>query len=101
MKTTTVLLAVGCLLAAASGQWLEATIDLGDSLGGLIHPHCLAYNSTENTIYVGGESGRCGHHAGHPCGGRFEAQIGPFQGCLPAEPGGRLCLRQGIIRLPG
>jgi len=49
------------LLAAtsAAGQWLETTIWLSDSLGGVTIPRCVTYNSTDNTVYVGGESDDC------------------------------------------
>jgi YVTN family beta-propeller protein len=55
------LVASSFLLAVSlvSGQWLEKTIYLPDSFGGLTMPQCLAYNSANNTIYVGGEYGRC------------------------------------------
>ena len=59
MRHLAVLLVVFCCLSAVSGQWLETTIYLPDSLGGLTHPQCLVYNTTNNTIYVGGQYGDC------------------------------------------
>ncbi|MEO0078689.1 MAG: YncE family protein [candidate division WOR-3 bacterium] len=50
---------LAALVAFACGQYLEATIRLSDSLGTLAVPRCLAYNSTNNTVYVGGEHGNC------------------------------------------
>ena len=41
------------LAATAAAQWLETTIYLPD----MRSPHCLTYNSTNNTVYVGG--GNC------------------------------------------
>jgi YVTN family beta-propeller protein len=52
------ILTVGCLAAAALGQWLEETIWLPDSLSGVICPSDICYNPTENVMYVGGELGR-------------------------------------------
>jgi YVTN family beta-propeller protein len=59
MRFASALLAVGCLLSIAPGQWLETTIMLPDSLCGLRHPRCLTYNSVNNTICVGGDDGEC------------------------------------------
>jgi YVTN family beta-propeller protein len=57
--TALVVLAVFCCLSVAGGQWLEATIYLPDSFGGVGSPRYLVYNTTNNTIYVGGEYGDC------------------------------------------
>ncbi len=54
MKCSFVLLAVSCWLSAVSAQWLEETIYLPDSFGGLAMPQSLVYDSANNTIYVGG-----------------------------------------------
>lgn len=40
-------------------QWLQTTIFIPDSLTGLIEPRALAYNATNNKIYVGGSDGNC------------------------------------------
>jgi YVTN family beta-propeller protein len=40
-----------------SGQWLETTIHVPDSLCGIRHPKAFTYNETGNTIYVGGWPG--------------------------------------------
>jgi len=50
-----------CLLAVtvASGQWVESTIVLPDSLGPLDWPQVLLFDSLNQTVYVGGEYGRC------------------------------------------
>jgi len=37
-RPAAVLLAVCCCLSAVNGQWLEKTIYLQDSLGGLLYP---------------------------------------------------------------
>ena len=54
MKFASVLLAVGCCLSAAGGQWFEGFITLPDSLKGVKSPECLAYDSATNTVWVGG-----------------------------------------------
>jgi len=41
----------------ASGQWLEMTILLPDSLGGITGPQTLVWDSLDNTLFVGGDSG--------------------------------------------
>ena len=41
-------------VSIASSQWLEETLYLPDSFGGLMIPQCLTYDSANNTIYVGG-----------------------------------------------
>ena len=42
-------------LSLASGQWLETTIYVPDSLCGVIGAQALTYNTANNKIYVGGE----------------------------------------------
>ncbi|MCK4252773.1 hypothetical protein KAX97_15105, partial [candidate division WOR-3 bacterium] len=42
-----------------SGQWLETTIYVPDSLCGVHNPQAFTYNETNNTIYVGGYNGDC------------------------------------------
>ena len=60
MKPKFVLFTICCLLCAVgAGQWFETLIDLRDSLGGLANPRCFAYDSINNTVYVGAESGGC------------------------------------------
>ena len=49
---------VAVLVAAASGQSVEATVFLPDSFGGLKMPNCLAYDSADNTVFVAGETTR-------------------------------------------
>lgn len=44
--------------AAARTQWLEETIWLPDTLSRITYPRCLADDSTDNKIYVGG-GGKC------------------------------------------
>jgi len=58
MKTAIVRLVISSVLLAsvASGQWLETTIYLPDSLNSLTAPDFLEYNSTDNTIYVSGNA---------------------------------------------
>jgi YVTN family beta-propeller protein len=49
-----------CLIfAIGQAQWLETTIYLPDSLTGVVYPQAFTYNVTNNTIYVGGEYGKC------------------------------------------
>ncbi|MEO0050599.1 MAG: hypothetical protein ABIK42_05600, partial [candidate division WOR-3 bacterium] len=58
MKTGIVF--VFCLLTAmVSAQFLETTIFLPDSFGGLIHPLSLEFNPLSRLVYVGGEAGDC------------------------------------------
>ncbi len=52
----TVLLVICLLAVTASGQWLETTIYLPDSLSGLANPGSLTWNTANNTVYVGGYS---------------------------------------------
>ena len=56
----TVIAAILCLFVAlAFGQLLEKTIYVPDSLGGLLAPQCLAYDSASNTVFAGGGAGDC------------------------------------------
>ncbi len=57
MKFPSVLLAVGCLLSAAAGQWVEKTIGLPDSVPILRDPDSTLYNLGSNTLFVGGSNG--------------------------------------------
>ncbi|UCG41833.1 MAG: YncE family protein [candidate division WOR-3 bacterium] len=50
------ILAAYCLTALASGQWLEKTIWLPDSFGGLIWPLCAVVDTIDNKVYVSGGS---------------------------------------------
>ena len=45
------------LLSSASGQWVEKTIYLPDSLSRVSYPCCIAYNSVDDKIYVAGDYG--------------------------------------------
>jgi len=50
--------AVCCMLfASAPAQWLDTTLVLPDSFGGLQRPRCLAVNTANNRVYVGGQEG--------------------------------------------
>jgi YVTN family beta-propeller protein len=42
------------VVAAASGQWLETTIPVPDTFGGIAMPNQLAYDSAGNHVYVAG-----------------------------------------------
>ncbi|MBN1606622.1 MAG: hypothetical protein JW940_08300, partial [Polyangiaceae bacterium] len=42
------------LAAAAMGQWLESTVFIPDSFGGLRRPNCLVYDSADNRVFVAG-----------------------------------------------
>ena len=59
MKYVVLLLAASCSLSGLHAQWLEETIYLPDSFGGMLNPQCLLYDSANNTIYVGGANGNC------------------------------------------
>ena len=58
MKLASVLLAVGCMLSAASAQWLDTTLYVPDSTYGLTQVTCAVYDSTGNSVYVAGDFGR-------------------------------------------
>ena len=49
-----VMLATCCCLTAASGQWLEKTIVLPDSLGAFAGNGCHVWDSIDNKLFVGG-----------------------------------------------
>jgi YVTN family beta-propeller protein len=57
MKFASALLAVSCLLSAASGQWVEKTIGLPDSLSGLRDPGSMLYNPGSNVLFISGSNG--------------------------------------------
>ena len=57
MKPT--ILALLLLASAASGQWFEGFISLPDSLTGVQWPQQLAYDSSTNTVWVGGRYSDC------------------------------------------
>ena len=59
MRTRSSLLAIGCLLSAVSAQWLETTVALTDSAGGIISPKAIAYDSVNDRVYVCGDIGNC------------------------------------------
>ncbi len=42
------------LVAASSGQWLEGTVFIPDSFGGLRMPNFLAFDATDNRVFVAG-----------------------------------------------
>jgi len=55
MRGSSLLISICLLLAAqASGQWLEKTILLPDSCGGLIWPETAAWNTLQHRLYVTG-----------------------------------------------
>jgi len=58
-KISAGLLAVCCILSISSAQYLESTIYLPDSLGGLSYPRSIAWNPMNNQVYVAGELGDC------------------------------------------
>jgi len=51
-----VLTAICCCLSAVSGQWLEKTINLSDSLGDM-WPVAIYYVPSSNCVYVAGDDG--------------------------------------------
>src|SRR5512137_1789234 len=52
-----VLLSVAVLAGAGSAQRLEKYVWLPDSLGGVVNPRCVACNTLNGTVYVGGQEG--------------------------------------------
>jgi len=56
-----ILVASLCILVCpvALGQWVETTVVLPDSLGSLEWPRALLFDSLNQTVYLGGEFGRC------------------------------------------
>jgi YVTN family beta-propeller protein len=59
VRQPAVLFAILFAASAASGQWLETTIRLPDSLAGLVSPRRFAYVSASNAVYVGGAGYGC------------------------------------------
>ena len=56
MRFLLTLCSVSCVLCTpATGQWLETTIALPDSLGGITYPERLAYDTRDDVMYVSGE----------------------------------------------
>ena len=55
MRTSAVLFSLILAVSAVSGQYVEATIYLPDSLSGLDNVNSLLFHSPNNTIYVGGD----------------------------------------------
>jgi YVTN family beta-propeller protein len=56
MKVRLLLLAIGCVLSAASAQWLETTIYLPDSAGGVLQPRTVASDPAGTKVYIGGRT---------------------------------------------
>lgn len=54
MKTAIVTMAIFCCLSAVSGQWVQTTIYLPDSLSGLDSICSVQFHSPNQTVYVGG-----------------------------------------------
>ena len=98
MRYASVLLVACCLLSVVKAQWLETTIQLPDTFGWFATPQCLAYNSTNNVIYVGSQyagSGYGGVHAIDGASNRLVARI-------PTESGVRaLCYNPTDNRIYG
>jgi len=57
MKILACLLSLSVGVSVGHGQWLETTIVLPDTLGWLDHPWSLGYNTLNNRVYVGCDSG--------------------------------------------
>ena len=55
VKLASVLLVLGCLLSAVSGQVLERTIHLGDTWRLPADPVAFAYDSRDKTVFIGGD----------------------------------------------
>jgi hypothetical protein len=56
VKTTSIIVCICCCQSAAHSQWLEKTIVIPDSFGTLTSTKGIVYDSTNNTIYVAGNS---------------------------------------------
>ncbi len=54
MKPIVALLLLGCIVSFSSGQWVETTILLPDSLGGMDGICAMQFHSPNHTVYVGG-----------------------------------------------
>jgi len=57
VRIITALLVLGCLVKFSSGQWVETTIPLPDTLPKLSYVGSLVFHSPNSTIYVGGDEG--------------------------------------------
>ncbi len=59
MRPTRLAVALVLLAASlASGQWLETTFGVPDSLcGGILNPQDAVYNSANGHVYIGGHGG--------------------------------------------
>ena len=71
-----VLASLSLLAVVASGQWLESTVILPDSLGGMGWPQSLAYDSVSGTMYVGGEVRDCHRRFDPPENGENPSRLG-------------------------
>lgn len=86
MKYASVLLAMGCLVSLVSGQWLEKTVYLPDSLCAVPGPQYVVYNRTNQTAYVAGRGLAVVALAGST--GRREAVIetGVYADAISCDP---------------
>jgi YVTN family beta-propeller protein len=50
-----VLALVAVVVATAPAQWVESTVFIPDSFGGLAMPNCLVYDPADNRVFVAGE----------------------------------------------
>ncbi|MBM3331192.1 YncE family protein [candidate division WOR-3 bacterium] len=57
MKLVAVLLFIACIVSVAPGQWVEKTIVLPDSLSALGIPGTMVYNTGNNFLFIGCDSG--------------------------------------------
>ena len=57
MKLITSLLVIGCIVSFASGQWVEKTIVMPDSLSGFGSLGTMVYNTGNNFLFIGCENG--------------------------------------------
>ena len=55
MRLSHALLAAGCLLSPASGQWLGEKLSLLDTFGIPAGHQSLAYNNRNRTVYLSGD----------------------------------------------
>ena len=57
MKLLASLLLIACIASVASGQWVEKTVFIPDSLSVLSNPGTMLYNWGNNFLFVGGDNG--------------------------------------------
>ena len=57
MKLIVALLILGCIVSLSSGQWVETTVPLPDSMPGLAEIRVMQYHPNNHSMYVAGGYG--------------------------------------------